>query len=170
MTLTFAIFVYAIAMTLANLSVAAFGPSVTAVNAFVLIGLDLALRDWLHVRLKPWQMGALIAATGLLTFVLNPDAGKIAVASATAFTIAALVDWGTFSKLKGSWMIRANGSNIAGAAVDSIIFPTLAFGALMPEIVLFQFVAKVMGGAVWTWLLARIFAENSSHLPSARQP
>ena len=56
MNLTIAIVVYAAAMTLANLSVAAFGPSVTAINAFVLIGLDLALRDWLHVRLKVWQM------------------------------------------------------------------------------------------------------------------
>lgn len=156
MTLTIAIFVYAIAMTLANLSVAAFGPSVTAVNAFVLIGLDLALRDWLHVRLKPWQMGALIAATGLLTFVLNPDAGIIAVASATAFTAAALIDWATFSMLKGSWLIRANGSNITSAAVDSIVFPTLAFGALMPSIVIAQFVAKVLGGAMWTFLISSI--------------
>ena len=153
MTLGFAIAVYAIAMTLANLSVAAFGPSVTAINAFVLIGLDLALRDWLHVRLKIWQMGALIAFTGLITFVLNPAAGQIAVASAIAFTAAALVDWGTFSKLKGSWMIRANGSNVAGAAVDSLVFPTLAFGALMPQIVLAQFVAKVAGGAIWAWII-----------------
>jgi uncharacterized PurR-regulated membrane protein YhhQ (DUF165 family) len=155
MTLGIAIAVYAVAMTLANLSVAAFGPSVTAINAFVLIGLDLALRDWLHVRLKVWQMGALIAFTGLITFVLNPAASQIAVASAIAFTAASVVDWGTFAKLKGSWMIRANGSNVAGAAVDSLVFPTLAFGALMPQIVLAQFVAKVAGGAVWTWLIGR---------------
>ncbi|MFN9279089.1 MAG: hypothetical protein ACK6DW_05030, partial [Betaproteobacteria bacterium] len=96
MNLPVALVIYAAAMTLANLSVAAFGPSVTALNAFVLIGLDLALRDWLHVRLKVWQMGALIAFTGVLTFVLNPAAGKIAVASAVAFTAAALVDWATF--------------------------------------------------------------------------
>lgn len=155
MTLALAIIIYAVAMTLANLSVAALGPSVTAINAFVLIGLDLALRDWLHVRLKVWQMGALIAFTGLITFVLNPAAGKIAIASATAFTAAALVDWGTFVKLKGSWMTRANGSNVVGAAVDSLIFPTLAFGVLMPEIVTAQFVAKVAGGAVWAWIIGR---------------
>jgi len=155
MNLTIAIAVYAAAMTLANLSVAAFGPSVTAINAFVLIGLDLALRDWLHVRLKVWQMGALIAATGALTFVLNPAAGQIAVASACAFTAAALVDWATFIKLRGSWLFRANGSNVAGAAVDSLVFPTIAFGALMPHIVAMQFVAKVAGGALWAWLIAR---------------
>jgi uncharacterized PurR-regulated membrane protein YhhQ (DUF165 family) len=155
MNLSIAIAVYAAAMTLANLSVAAFGPSISPINAFVLIGLDLALRDWLHVRLKVWQMGALIAATGALTYILNPAAGQIAVASACAFTAAALVDWSAFARLRGSWMFRANGSNVAGAAVDSLLFPTIAFGALMPHIVAMQFVAKVAGGAVWAWLIGR---------------
>ena len=150
-----AILIYAAAMTLANLSVAAFGPAISPVNAFVLIGLDLALRDWLHVRLRAWQMLALIVAAGALTYLLNPAAGKIAVASSAAFTAAALVDWLTFARLRGSWLFRANGSNVAGAAVDSLIFPTLAFGALMPHIVLLQFVAKVAGGALWAALFAR---------------
>jgi uncharacterized PurR-regulated membrane protein YhhQ (DUF165 family) len=153
--LTIAVLIYAAAMTLANLSVAAFGPWVSPINAFVLIGLDLTLRDWLHVRLHQWQMLALICATGLLTFALNPSAGKIAVASAVAFTAAAFVDWSVFSRLRGSWSFRANGSNVAGAAVDSLIFPTLAFGTLMPHIVAMQFVAKVSGGALWAWALSR---------------
>jgi uncharacterized PurR-regulated membrane protein YhhQ (DUF165 family) len=152
-----AISIYASAMVLANLSVAAFGPSVSPINAFLLIGLDLALRDWLHVRLKAWQMLGLILATGLITFVLNPVAGKIAIASACAFSAAALVDWATFAKLKGSWLFRANGSNVAGAAVDSLIFPTLAFGVLMPHIVAMQFVAKIAGGALWAYVLNKRF-------------
>lgn len=150
-----AVAVYAAAMVLANLSVAAFGPWVSPINAFVLIGLDLALRDWLHVRLRMWQMWALIASTGLLTYLLNPAAGQIAAASAAAFTAAALVDWGAFLKLRGSWLFRANGSNVAGAAVDSLVFPTLAFGVLMPGVVLAQFAAKVAGGAIWSYLLSR---------------
>ena len=153
--LTIAVLIYAAAMTAANLSIAHFGPWVSPINAFLLIGLDLALRDWLHVRLKAWQMLALIVAAGVLSYALNPAAGKIAVASSAAFTAAALVDWLTFARLRGSWLFRANGSNVAGAAVDSLIFPTLAFGALMPHIVLLQFVAKVLGGALWAALLAR---------------
>lgn len=153
--LTIAILIYAAAMTLANLSIAQWGPWVSPINAFILIGLDLALRDWLHTRLRMWQMGALIAATGALTFALNPSAGHIAVASAVAFTAAALVDWSVFVRLPGSWLQRANGSNVAGAAVDSLIFPTLAFGVLMPHIVALQFIAKVAGGAIWAWLLNR---------------
>ena len=155
MTMLIAIAAYAAAMILANLSVAAFGPWVSPINAFVLIGLDLALRDWLHVRLRVWQMGALIAGTGALTYALNPAAGMIAIASSAAFTAAAVVDWATFARLRGSWMFRANGSNVAGAAVDSLVFPTLAFGALMPQIVLAQFAAKVAGGAVWAWIIGR---------------
>jgi uncharacterized PurR-regulated membrane protein YhhQ (DUF165 family) len=153
--LTIAILIYAAAMTLANLSIAHFGPLVSPINAFVLIGLDLALRDWLHMRLKAWQMGALIACTGVLTYALNPAAGMIAVASSVAFTAAAVVDWATFARLRGSWLYRANGSNVAGAAVDSLIFPTLAFGVLMPHIVALQFAAKVAGGAIWASLLQR---------------
>ena len=160
MNLFFAIVVYTLAMTGANLSVATFGPVSTPYNAFFLIGLDLAMRDWLHVRLKPVQMGGLIGATGVITYLLNPEAGWIAVASAVAFTAAALADWAVFARLKGSWMKRANGSNIAGAAVDSLIFPTIAFGSLMPHIVLMQFLAKVAGGALWAWALARFAKPN----------
>jgi queuosine precursor transporter len=162
MNIILAILAYAAAMTAANLIVAHFVgaaphllPIVTGVNAFLLIGLDLALRDWLHVRLRAWQMMALIACTGALTFLLNPAAGKIAIASAAAFTAAALADWAAFARLGGSWLRRANGSNVVGAAVDSLVFPTLAFGALLPQVVAVQFAAKVLGGAAWAWAIER---------------
>ena len=153
--LILATILYAAAMTVANLLVVAFGPAITPVNAFVLIGFDLAMRDWLHVRLSQAQMLALIAGTGAITYVLNPAAGMIAVASAVSFTAAALVDWGVFQKMIDKrWIVRSNASNVAGAAVDSLLFPTIAFGALMPQIVLAQFAAKVMGGAIWSWILS----------------
>lgn len=154
-SLLIAVSVYALAMTGANLSVAEFGPAISPVNAFFLIGLDLTLRDWLHVRLRVWQMALLIACTSLITYALNPAAGMIAIASATAFTAAAFVDWGAFSMLRGTWLFRANGSNVASAAVDSLIFPTIAFGVLMPQIIVAQFVAKIAGGAMWAYLLSR---------------
>lgn len=161
MTTFFAILLYASALLAANLSVAAFGPSITPVNAFFLIGLDLALRDWLHLRLRAWQMLILIVGTGCLTYLLNPAAGIIAVASACAFSTAALADWAVFARLRGSWLRRANLSNVAGAAVDSLVFPVIAFGALLPQIVLMQFVAKVAGGALWSLLLQRLAAPTS---------
>lgn len=151
----FAIFVYAFALVFANFLIITFGPSVSPINSFFFIGLDITMRDWLHVRLKTWQMIGLIIATGAITYIFNPSAAHIAIASSVSFTAAALVDWGTFAKLKGSWVMRSNGSNVASAAIDSLLFPTIAFGVLMPHIVVLQFCAKLAGGAMWSLLIAR---------------
>jgi queuosine precursor transporter len=152
MILYISIFVYAIAMTLANLSIAKWGVWVSPINAFIFIGLDLALRDWLHTKLKIYEMLSLITVSGLLTYAFNSGAGMIAVASAVSFTVAAVADWLTFLKITGSWAKKSNISNVVGAAVDSLVFPTLAFGVLMPQIVAVQFVAKIVGGAMWAFL------------------
>ena len=56
--LTIAILIYAAAMTVANLSIAHFGPWISPLNAFVLIGLDLALSH----RTMGWRMSTLHAA------------------------------------------------------------------------------------------------------------
>lgn len=162
--LTVAIVIYAVAMTLANLSIAYFGPWVSPINAFLLIGLDLALRDWLHMRLRAWQMLALIGASGALTYALNPSAQHIVIASAAAFTLAALVDWQAFSRLSGSWLRRSLGSNVFGAVVDTVAFSALAFVLLSPspkpwdvvaQIAALQFAAKLAGGSMWAWVLSR---------------
>lgn len=162
--LTLAILIYAAAMAVANLTIAHFGPWVSPINAFLLIGLDLALRDWLHMRLRPWQMLALIGASGVLTYALNPSAQHIVIASAAAFTLAALVDWQAFTRLTGSWLRRSLGSNVAGAVVDTAVFSALAFWLLSPapkplevvaQIAALQLAAKVCGGSLWAWLLSR---------------
>jgi uncharacterized PurR-regulated membrane protein YhhQ (DUF165 family) len=164
MNLYFAIFIYAAAMTVANLSIAHFGPWVSPINAFLLIGLDLALRDWLHVRLRAWQMLALIGASGVLTYALNSSAQHIVIASAAAFTLAALVDWQAFSRLQGSWLRRSLGSNVVGAIVDTMVFSALAFVLLSPapkplevvaQIAALQLAAKLAGGSLWAWALSR---------------
>ena len=147
-----AIAIYAAAMVGANLIVAALGPWVMPFNGFFLIGLDLALRDWLHVRVRPWQMGLLILCTGMLTYLLNQSAQMIAVASAASFAVAAVVDWLVFLRMPGTWFQRSAGSNIAGAVVDSIMFPLIAFGSLSVAPTLL--VAKIAGGTVWAWLLS----------------
>jgi queuosine precursor transporter len=157
MIVFFAVAIYAAAIISANLLVLHFGPWISPFNSFFLIGLDLALRDFLHMRLRPWQMGVLILSTGIATYALNPAAGMIAVASAAAFSAAAVTDWVTFSKLSGTWLYRSNGSNVAGAAVDSVLFPTIAFGVMMPHIVALQFVAKVSGGLIWSMIINALF-------------
>jgi hypothetical protein len=154
-----AIFVAAIA--LANLIVAWLGPWVSPINAFVLIGLDLSLRDWLHDKWRDqlWRMGALIATAGVLSYLLNPAAGRIAIASTAAFTIAATVDALVYHRLiDAKWLVRSNGSNVAGAAADSVAFPLIAFGPFpgVAVIIALQFAAKVSGGALWSVLLRKV--------------
>jgi uncharacterized PurR-regulated membrane protein YhhQ (DUF165 family) len=162
MLTAFAIAAYVIAMTVAKLLVAEFGRVVVPLSAFLLIGLDLALRDWLHVRLRAWQMGAVIAAGGLVTLAANPAAAHIALASAAAFVCAASVDWAVFARTTGTWQRRANVSNVAGAGVDSLVFPLLAFGGLDIVTVGGMFIAKVAGGAMWAWLLSRRVAARGA--------
>lgn len=152
---TILIAVYIAAMTTANLLVWWLGPWFSPFNAFLLIGLDLTLRDVMHERFTRWQLAGVILAGGVLTWVLNPAAAHIAVASATAFIVAALADWTVYARLRSHrWLVRSNGSNVVGAAVDSVIFPTLAFGTFMPAIIALQFAAKVGGGAVWSMVLS----------------
>lgn len=161
--LALAVLIYAAAMTVANLTIAHFGPWVSPINAFVLIGLDLALRDWLHMRLRAWQMLALIGVSGALTYALNPSAQHIVAASAAAFTLAALVDWQAFSRISGSWLRRSLGSNVFGAVVDTLVFSALAFVLLAPnpkslavvaQIAGLQLLAKLAGGSLWAWLIS----------------
>jgi uncharacterized membrane protein len=151
---------YLIAIVAANLLVARYGPAVTPFTAFALIGLDLTCRDALHDRWQhrhlPARMGALIAAGSLLSWVLNRDAGRVALASCVAFGLAALADAGIYhTRRRRGWLDRSNTSNLAGALVDSLVFPTLAFGALLPLVVAAQFAAKVAGGLVWSLLLVK---------------
>lgn len=165
---------YLVAVVLANLTVAAFGPKMAIVIAFLFIGLDLTARDRLHDawrgnRLVP-KMLVLIAVGSLLSWLLNRDAGQVAIASFVAFAAAASVDTVIYHLLGRypRWM-RINGSNVPSALVDSLLFPTLAFGAFLWPIVLGQFLAKVLGGFVWS-LVFRWFdirtAERSSKVIS----
>jgi hypothetical protein len=150
---------YLAAIVAANLSVAQFGPAVAVLNAFVFIGLDLTTRDKLH---EAWQgrylwpkMLLLIAGGSVLSWLLNASAGPIALASFAAFLLSGLADALIYSLLhKRAYLVKVNGSNLVSAAVDSLTFPTLAFGGLDPLISLGQFVAKVAGGFVWALILS----------------
>jgi queuosine precursor transporter len=146
--------IYVLAMVTANLLVWWLGPWFAPINSFILIGLDLTLRDVMHERFTRLQLVGVILVGGLITWLVNPAAAQIAIASATAFILAALADWATYSALRRHpWLIRSNGSNVVGAAVDSIIFPTLAFGVFLPAIIALQFAAKVGGGAIWSFFM-----------------
>lgn len=142
----------------ANLLVTHFGPSASIITAMVFIGLDFSTRDALHEKWRKnlWvKMGALIAVGSLVSWLVNREAGRIAIASLCAFALAATVDAITYHFLRHRpWMQKSNGSNVLAAAVDSVAFPTIAFGVFLPYVVLGQLAAKVFGGAVWSVVLA----------------
>lgn len=146
--------VYVAAMVTANTLVWWLGPWFSPVNSFLLIGLDLTLRDMMQERFNKWQLAGVILVGGAITWAVNPAAKHIAIASAVAFLVSAVADWATYNALRSKpWLVRSNGSNVVGAAVDSVIFPTLAFGSFLPHIIALQFAAKVAGGAVWSFIV-----------------
>ena len=149
---------YLAAIVAANLIITQVGPSATIVTAFLFIGLDITARDRLH---ESWhgrglwlKMAALIASGSLLSWLVNRNAGPIALASFVAFAASGAADTLVYHALRHrAWLVKVNGSNVVSAAVDSLIFPTLAFGVLLPFVVLGQFIAKVAGGAMWAAIL-----------------
>lgn len=153
-------FIYIAALVAANLLVAWLGPWFSLVNAFFLIGLDLSLRDKLHDLWEgdklPIKMGGLIATASIVSYAINPATGMIAFASLAAFCLSMVADTVAYQYLKNKdWIVRVNGSNTAGALVDSVVFPTIAFGGLMLEIVALQFIAKLGGGYIWSKILVK---------------
>lgn len=128
----------------------------TPINAFLFIGLDITTRDRLHDAWQRrglwWKMATLIAVGSVLSWAVNRNAGRIAVASFVAFAVSSTVDALVYGGLgKRPRLQRVNWSNLFSAATDSVIFPSLAFG-WPPDlgIVYGQFTAKVAGGLFWS--------------------
>lgn len=152
---------YLTAIVLANVTVALFGPGVTIINALVFIALDLTSRDALHERWHGkhlWlKMFLLILSGSLLSAILNVNAAPIALASFVAFLAAGAADTVMYALLSNqSRRVKVNLSNVVSAAVDSLVFPLLAFGfPVLWGIVLGQFIAKTFGGYLWSLVLIR---------------
>jgi hypothetical protein len=147
--------------------VALFLAAISAIipNAFFLIGLDLITRDrladfWGTTR---WfKMILLIAAGGLLSYWLNRHAATIAEASVIAFSAAEACEAIVYHLLRRQrWVERAPKAALMGAAVDSVLFPTIAFGGFVFATSFGQFAAKLAGGLVWTWVIATLMPPPS---------
>jgi hypothetical protein len=166
------VFIYLLAVVLANMLILWLGPQAAVITAFLFIGLDLSLRDKLHDQWHGkqlwWKMLALICGGSAISIALTWDALPIALASATAFLASGVGDALVYAGLrKKRFMIRANGSNVAGSTIDSIVFPTLAFGVFMPEIIQGQIVAKFVGGFLWSLVIQKYFSKDELEVQSA---
>lgn len=150
--------VYLGAIVAANLLITALGPAWVIPVGLVLIGLDLAVRDKLHDRTSGRDlvvlMGLLIATGGAISYALNADAGRVAVASSVAFTLGALVDAVAYQLLKARrpW-VRSAASSAPAGLVDSAAFLIILTGGLPIVLIITQAVAKALGAAAWARLL-----------------
>jgi hypothetical protein len=156
---------YLTAIVAANLSVAHWGARMAIYNAFLFIGLDLTSRDRLH---DLWHgrllrnMALLIAAGSALSYALGlwlgsgPFVGRIALASCVAFAAAATADGLVYQALhRRPWYERVNQSNLASAAVDSVVFLALWPFGFSFSLAFTLFAVKVGGGVVWSFLLGK---------------
>ncbi len=148
---------YLAAVVAANLIIAAFGSGLAPLVAFVFIGLNLATRDRLHDlwgRHVGRNMLGLIAAGGGFSYALNAGAARVALASVVAFALSETADALVYHlRRHRPYLERSNASNVVGAAVDSLVFPVLAFGGFPLGLIGLQFVAKTAGGLFWSLLL-----------------
>ncbi|TDR30520.1 VUT family protein [Hydromonas duriensis] len=127
---------------------------IDGVICFFMIGFDMAIRDklhdaWEHTGLF-WKMPTLILLGSVISFLINRNAGQVALASFAAFASAGMVDFLVYHVLRehSHWQ-RVNGSNILSAAVDSLVFPLIAFGLPMQWLFFsVEFLTKVLGGVV----------------------
>jgi len=155
--------VYLSAILAANWTLTEYGrehPEIALYNAFLWIGLDLTTRDSLddlwRGRQRIRNMALLIATGSALSYALNRDSARIALASMIAFGAAATADALVYHFLRDrTWYERANQSNIAGAGVDSLAFLPLSGIPWTWPLLFSLFCAKVAGGVVWSFVLAK---------------
>ncbi|NIO07672.1 MAG: VUT family protein [Deltaproteobacteria bacterium] len=142
--------------------------------AFLLIGLDLSSRDYLHEawdgNYLVWKMLALIGCGSVLTYIVNQEAERIALASFLAFASAGASDAVIYAILKGRVrLLKVNGSNLVSALVDSIVFPAVAFGLFSAPVIAAQYAAKVGGGFFWSMILERYMWGRKVASPALKQ-
>jgi queuosine precursor transporter len=111
------------------------------------------LHDMWHTEGLGWKMTGLVVLGGVISFLLNADALRIAIASSLAFATSEAINAAVYSPMlnrRWPWLLRVNLGNIPNALVDSALFIGIAFG-FMPVLILLQALVKILGG--WFGLL-----------------
>lgn len=158
---SFVIFLYLVFVVCANLIVAHYGPSAVVITAFIFIGMDISARDYLHEKWHNNQlfvkMFLLILMGSIISYVVNRNAGPVALASFVAFACAGFADFFAYHTLfKSPFLLKSNGSNVVSSVVDSLVFVSVAFGfPIMVGVIAGQIAAKIGGGFIWSLVLSK---------------
>lgn len=152
----FMIVAYVAMFVAANVSVSVFGVWVTPINALVLIAGDMVVRDRIQhdCGARASILSCLLAC--IITAIAMPDSGMIAVASFTSAMVACVGSASVFRLRSGDFYSKSMPANIAAAAIDSVLFPLIAFDAIMPGVTLAQFAAKTIGSTVILLIMKRL--------------
>lgn len=104
-------------------------PGLLAPSGVVTVGFALVLRDIVQRSLGTWAGLLAIAAGSVLSILLAP--ASLVVASAAAFFLSELADFGVYTPLQRRRLLLAVlASATLGLAIDSAVFLWLAFGSL----------------------------------------
>jgi uncharacterized PurR-regulated membrane protein YhhQ (DUF165 family) len=115
-----------------------------APSGVLLIGIALFTRDFIQEQFGKQATLVAIAVGILISFFVNP---AVAVASAIAFALSELADFGVYTKIKRHTIIGAVVvSGIIGGIIDSFVFLQIAFGST-------QFWQGQVIGKTWMALL-----------------
>ena len=147
---------YASLFILANIMVATFGPVITPINALVLISADIVIRD--KLQYKYGFLTSILACfiAGAMTVVIQSGAGMIAVASMLSVVLSGVASAVSFKLKSGSFFQKAIPASVVAALVDSIAFPLIAFGSIMPWVTIGQFAAKTIGAMTILYIMKRL--------------
>jgi queuosine precursor transporter len=121
------------------------GFGLQAPSGVVFVGVSLSLRDSLQDLGGARSTVVAILVGALISSVINP---QVAIASGVTFLVSELADFAVYTPLRRThlaWAIVT--SNIVGAAVDSVLFLALAFGAARVSQYAF---AQVIGKFEWS--------------------
>ena len=146
----------------ANWAVKEFGlvtvaPGLLAPAGVFFAGLAFLLRDIVQRTLgRHWALAAI--ATGAAVSALVDT--RLALASSLAFLVSELADFAVYTPLEKRGITAVVASNVVGAAVDSVLFLSIAFGSL-------AFWPGQMVGKLWVTVAALPFLMVSRRLVTA---
>lgn len=147
------------AIVAANLVITKYGQSAVLYVGASFVAFVFVMRDRLHDSFETHRvpkMAALILSGAAISYLMNADAEKIAVASGAAFLVGETLDWITYHSLRRrEWLERSNVSNVVGAIADTIVFMALAFDTVPVALAFGQASCKIAGGFILSLALRR---------------
>ena len=151
-----AIAIYLAAVVAADLLVAHFGQVALLFTSWVLIPLDLVLRDLLHDVWKSeknfiLRMSSLVLSASIISYLINSGSGPVATASFLAFSASGIAATAVYQlMLAKPRLAKMNVANAVSSVLDSVIFPMVAFGGFNLALSSAQAASKFLGGLVWS--------------------